>query len=380
MKKQIIFLLSLIFMGLYACTPTTEWDDMYDDLEAKDAKAFNAKYGKQLLSGSYTLTDADYSASDDKGVKKYKNFSSKADPKVLIPQILNKRFYSDNKGEEVAITFAYYTRVKPNEGSAYKLKENDYKLAGQKYPNFDDESEAKKYIPAILNLKPKFAVRKSGSVQTVEWTFYYSKTTEYIKVKDDFSVVKLNKKPEKVDYTLTKQDYKDAGQKYPNFSKYEDAKEAIIKIAKAGKGAGVYAYAYYKKRTESRYLVLQKQDNSWILMKSVNPQTMLFKYTDEFKWMFVPPIKYVLTDEATTIADITLKDTDYELTGDSKYKNFYIKGMNQEQINDVVIKKLTVILKANYNIKLNDIVKVTFKVYGGSSDKMTVTIKAVEDN
>ncbi len=379
MKKQIIYLLSLIVIGLYACTPTSDWDDMYDELEKKDAKAFNAKYGKQVLSGSYTLTDDDYAASDDKGVQDYQNFSYKADPKVLIPAILNKRYYSDNKGEEVAVTFNYYSRVKPDKDDAYILSEDDYKSVGNKYPNFSDEGDAKKYIPAILNSKPLFASKKAGSMQTVEWTFTYTKSTEYIKVNSDFTAVELDKKPDDVLYALTKKDYKDAGQRYPNFGKKDDAKAAIIAIAKAGKGAGNYEYIYYKRRFESKYLVCKKLETSWALMKAVNPKTFLFKYTDKFEWVFVPPIKYVFTDEATTIADITLTDADYEVTGDSKYKNFYVKGMSEDEQNAVILGKLTKILKANYNIKLNDVVKVTFKVYTGSGATWSRTLKAVED-
>ncbi len=383
MKKQIIYLLGLIIIGLYSCTPTSEWDDMYDALEDKDAKAFDAKYGKQLLTGTYTFTDADYAASDDENVKKFKNFSFSSAPKVLIPKILNKKYYADNKGEEVAVIFDYYSKVKPDEANAYTLSDDDYKLAGQKYSNFSSESDAKKYIPAILNLKPQFSTKIVGSIQTVEWMYYYSTSTEYIKVTkdgDNYTAVELNKKPDEILYTLTDKDYEDAGQSYPNFSDVEDAKAAIINIAKSGKGPGNYAYTYYEKRTESKYIVLEKLDAGWSIRNSVTKQTMLFKYTDKFKWVFVPPIKYILTNEAPTIADITLTDADYELTGDGKYKNFYVKGMSEDEQNDVILGKLTIILKANYNIKLNDVVKVTFKVYTGSGDTWSRNIKAVEDN
>ncbi len=380
MKKQIFYLLSLIAIGLFACTPTSEWDDMYDDLEAENAKAYNAKYGKQVLSGAYTLTDDDYAMSSNESVKKYKNFSFSAKPDALIPEILNKKFYSDNKGEEVPVSYNYYSKVKPNTGSAYKLSDADYKSVGNKYPNFDNEDDAKKYIPAILNTKPKLTLKAAGTFQTVEWTFYYSKTTEYIKIKDDFSAIKLAKKPEKVDYTLSKQDYKDAGQKYPSFTKYEDAEAAIIKIAKdGGKGAGVYAWTWYKKRTATKYLVCKKTEKGWELAKSVALKTLLFKYTNDFKWVFVPPLKYIITTEATTIGDITLTDADYELTGDGKYKNFYMKGKSDDEKNAIIIEKLTIILKANYDIKLNDVVKVTFNVYTGDKGTMSVNIKAVED-
>ncbi len=379
MKKQIIYLLSLIVIGLYACTPTADWDDMYDELEGKDAKAFNAKYGKQVLSGSYTLTEADYKASDNEGVKKYKNFSSYADPKALIPGILNKKFYTDKKGEEIAVTFDYYNKVKPDEENAYKLSKEDYKSVGLRYPNFSDENDAKKYIPAILDSKPLYAAKTTGSLQTVEWTFTYTKTKEYIKVDDDFTAVELDKKPKEILYTLTKADYTNAGQNYPNFSNKDDAKTAIINIAKAGKGAGNYEYVYYKRRFESRYLVCEKLDEGWSVKKAVTPQTLLFKYTDKFEWEFVPPIKFILTDEAPTIDDIELKAEDYALTGDSKYKNFYVKGKSEEEQNQIIIEKLTIILKANYSIKLNDVVKVTFKVYTGSGETWNRTIKAVED-
>ncbi len=380
MKKQIIYLLCLIVIGLYACTPTSDWDDMYDELENKDAKAFNAKYGKQVLSGSYTLTEADYKASGDEDVQKYKNFSSYADPKVLIPEILNKKFYTDSKGEEVSVTFDYYSRARADKDNAYELTDDDYESVGASYHNFNDDGDAKKYIPAILNTKPMFATEATGSLKTVKWVFYYSKTTEYIKVNSDFTAVELTKKPKDILYTLTEGDYTNAGQSYPSFSNKDDAKDAIINIARnEGKGPGNYAYTYYESRTKAKYNVFEKLDEGWVVKKDVNPQTLLFKYTDKFEWVFVPPIKFVLTDEAATVDDIELTDEDYALTGDSKYKNFYVKDMSEDDQNNVIVDKLTIILKANYNIKLNDVVKVKFKVYTGKGETWERTVKAVED-
>ncbi len=95
-------------------------------------------------------------------------------------------------------------------------------------------------------------------------------------------------------------------------------------------------------------------------------------------WVYVIPTKFVFTDEAST-KSITLTDKDYELTGDGKYKNFYLKHMSDSQINATVLEKLTKILKVNYsNIELNTVVEVTFRTYGLPDKKeMTVKLKKV---
>lgn len=380
MKKQIIYLLGLMVIGLYSCNPTEDWDNMYDAHKEEQNKAYKLQYGKTVLKGSHTLTDDDYKASSNENVSKYKNFSSSLDPKTLIPEILDERYYTNNTGEEVTVNFNYYQKAKVDSANAYELTNNDYKEFGYKYPNFSSKDDAKKLIPALLDIKPKFMTKKVGTYQTVKWTLSYTtKDPMYVKVNDDFSTEILYENPGDIHYVLVKQDYKDAGQKYDNFGDLDDAATAIANIANAGgKGPGNYQFTYYKRHFDEKYNVFVKWEEGWKLASSVTSKMLLFKYTSDFKWMFVPPIKYVISTETPTVK-IELKDTDYEVTGDSKYKNFYLKGMSEDEQNNVVIGKVTLILKANYNIKLNDVVEITYKAYTGSKETRTIIVKAVED-
>lgn len=343
--KIIIAYMFIVAMGVFTSCDVNE--EFYTELDKEEVS-----YAQTL---DYTLTEKDYTALGDllmkndatkkagEKIKKYKNFSESLKAAEYLPYFLKSNYAYLDKGSIVNLTYNYYSKLKYDEANAYELQDVDYESCGFGHPNFNSEDVAEKYVPAILNTKPLFATKAEGTMQTVKWKLYYKESTEYIQINADFTAVELDKKPYKILYTLTDKDYKDAGQKHSTFSNVNDAKAAIIKIAKAGKGPGNYAYTYYKKRTKDMLLVCTKTNSVWGIANPVSAKTSQFIRLSD-KWIFDPTVILELSkDDYQLLVDYSntkhgetagkySKNTEYYYGASSYYGNFDVRLKNRTEI------------------------------------------------
>ncbi len=421
--KNLLYIASLLLLVFTACDPM---EDTYKELdEANAQKVADEKYfaARTVLDENYTLVDADYALSTNKDLKKYKSFSSKVEAKNHMAQILDAKMVYGKSAVDYKVTYKYYRGglryvkdyIKFLDAVAslksYTLTKADYDSMGTekgqpgKYDNFSKDVPAADYLPDFL--KNKFPDAKKDDVIVVTYRFYkgggvtvdISENWEY-----DGNIWKENKNagpkspelPEGVKvYQLVKADYKSMGFKYPNFSgssKPQDYLPTFLGIkfpyAKEGDKLLVVYDFYGKKNKDDEKNTSFKQaleytltNGVWTVYSSIIMQTatMSYKVSDK-AWLYVFPVKFEYTTEEPTREEIILKNEDYALTGDGKYKNFDIRDKSEEEQKAMFMAKLSVILKANYGpVKAGEVFKVTFKVYTGKKEERTVLLKAVLD-
>ncbi len=418
--KKLLYIASLFLLVFTACEPM---EDVYKEIdEANAQKIADEKYfaARTVLDTVYALVDDDYALSTNEDLKKYKSFSSKVTAKDNLAQILDAKMVYGEMAVDYKVSYKFYrgslAYIKAYlkyldevaQLTAYELTKEDYDSMGEekgqpgKYDNFSDKVPAADYLPDFL--KTKFPDAKADDIVVVTYKFYDGKGVTNITENWQFDGTVWAENPDagpkapelptdvKI-YEMVKADYNSMGFKYPNFSDSNKANDYLptflkIKFPYAKEGAKylvVYDFYGKKKKDDEKKSTFKQAteytltDGVWKPYAKVTMQTSVMNYNIEEKmWIYVIPTKFVFTDEAST-QNITLTDKDYELTGDGKYKNFYLKNMSESQVNATVLEKLTKILKVNYSdIELNTVVEVTFRTYGLPNKKeMTVKLKKV---
>ncbi len=415
--KKILYILPIVLFWFTSCDPM---EDVYTEVDEfnKEAKA-NEKYFAQrtLLDANYELVEADYQLATNGSVAKYKNFSSRATAKDNLAQILNDKMVYGEAGKDYKVTYDFYqgslsyvkSYIKYLEAVSalqiYELTTEDYDSMGKpgKYDNFSKSAPAADYLPDFL--KAKFSDAEKGDIIVVTYKYYSGSVSEVVENWEFNGTVwaenpnagpKAPKLPSDVHvYELLPEDYDSMGKpgKYDNFS--DSAKPSYylptflnIKYPYAKEGTKyLVVYKFYgkkKKDDEKNSTFKQAQEYTltngvWKPYSSVIKKTATMSYKVAKKtWEFVPPITFVKTDEAPT-ASYTLTIADYELVGNGKYKNFDIREGKPEADENVIISKITIILKnqTEVAIKEGNVYAVTYKYYDGGAGEKTINLKAV---
>ncbi|MBS9767971.1 MAG: hypothetical protein KGV44_10600 [Flavobacteriaceae bacterium] len=417
--KKIIYIALPLLLVFTACNPM---EDIYEETDKEIAKKnADEEYfsTRTLLEDNYTLIEDDYKLSTNENLRKYKSFSSRITAKDNLAQILNDKMFFGELGKEYKVTYKFYQGSlsyvkdyvkfldKVSTLKTYELTKADYDSMGEgkgkpgKYDNFSDKVPASDYLPDFL--KNKYPNAKSNDVIVVTYKFYSGSASDVTEnwqfngtvwAENAEAGPKPIKLPKDVKvYELVNSDYDTMGApgKRNNFSdssKPKDYLPTFLKVkfpyAKEGeKYLVIYKFYGKKNKDDERKSTFKKADEYtftegvWKAYSSVVNKTATMSYkVDKKTWEFVPPIAFVFSDEEAT-EKITLKDEDYAVTGDSKYKNFYLKGKTEEEIKSIELEKLSKILKTNYKVKVNTVYAITYKYYNGKGGEKTVKLKAV---
>lgn len=359
-----IFLIGLIFAS---CEPNATIYEELDKSIAEEDALFQYNIGKAVAPSSYTLTDDDYALSSNEDVAKYKNFSDNALPKDFLPEILNSKFTAED-GFEMAVTYNFYQKVVADEQNAYELSDEDYAFLGESYTNFSDEEKAEALIANLLNLRTYNA--EAGDESTVQYTFYASNMTRYIRVNADYSTEVLDYSDDA--YELTDADYESLGQgRYLNFTYISDAEDGMVEFAKAQSHTlpKEYAVKVYRNYIDT-YVVYYFDGSSWSVKQSVMPVT--------------EPLNFALNTEnlnaSTWWADpalkITLGEADYNLFDETrKYQNFDLRGSVAPGTDRAkLVEMIGVMLDTNHAPVDGQQYLVTYAYYDGSNGTDVVRI------
>lgn len=413
--KNILYIASLLLLVFTACDPM---EDTYKEIdEANKGKIADEQYfaERTVLDTEYTLVDADYALSTNEGVKKYKNFSSRATAKDNLAQILDAKMVYGKPAVDYKVTYKYYrgslaylkdyTKYLEDVAAlnSHELSAGDYDSMGTnqgepgKFDNFSASSPAEDYLPAFL--KGKYAAAKTGDIVVVTYKFYEkgkgTKTVTESWQFDGTTWAKTDAGPKAPElptgvkvYELVKNDYTSMGFKYPNFSgsaKPTDYLPTFLKVkfpyAKEGDKYLVVYKFYADKKTTNQANEYTLTDGVWTVYSKTVMQVATMSYKmDKKAWAFVPPIKFVKTDEAATV-EYTLTDADYALVGNGKYKNFDRREGKADADEAVVVEKLSKILKAQTTVAITEgtVYAVTFTYYDGAKKQGTINLKAVLD-
>lgn len=409
--KKILYFVSLLAITFTACDPM---EDTYDELDKENDKAFYET--RTELKEDYTLVDKDYELSENDDVKKFKSFSKTVKASEFVPAILDAKLIYGQPGAEFNISYKLYQGslsylkdlIKFKDDLAkvktkYTLTKADYDSMGTEkgkpgeHDNFSSSTPASKYLPTFLKVKYPSAVKDfwveitykfySGSVKTIKEVWAYNGTKWGIASPVAPSGVKL--------YELIAEDYDSMGEPgaHDNFSasvKPEDYLPKFLTIkapfAYSKQNAKVaILYRFYKGKIEGKHTTVWEAkeftfDGSvWKEYKSTVVASTKYTFKNK-KWAYVPPIKMVKTDKAPNKAPYTLTDSDYELVGNGRFKNFDIRAGKPDESEAVRIAKLTTILKAK-GVSIGDVYEVTYKAFNGTATvDMKIKLEAVADN
>ncbi len=421
MKKLKIFniLLALIFV-VSACDKT--YDDIYDEIdENNDAdNATYLKYSDKTESmESYTLTDDDYETiselaledavtedeiSDAEDIGDYKNFSAYILAKDYIPYFLDEEYFSYTAGTEMLVTYNYYI------GSSYEdvadldeweLESANYAmfaaLEGDDY--FTSSTPADDYIPLIL--EANYPLAEAGTEMFVKYIYKGSHYETYTELEFNGTTWVFTGATSGLDvdnaYELEDADYEDMGSgpgEYHSFSDYNLPEDYLPDWMLTEYPSAVtgdkQVIIYYWYGEGDRYAGFTKSESgSWDKTHTVEynwdsgdynvktlsvtvEETSIFKFTED-GWSFVPPLKLIETTKTPTYEEAyVLTYEDYELVGDGTYHNFTISDGG-------IIEKITIILKARFNLAVGDVIEVQYKGYDGGVSTYTIVLEVVAD-
>ncbi len=305
-------------VSVLAFTACTPLDDVYTELDKKAPNTTDV-IGQENI----TLSEKDYKELELKNVY----FESEDQAKSLLPDFLKKKYDFWTKGSSVVVN--YNLNNLPS-NTSYTLTDADYTALGVSSLNSEED---------IVNfLETKFKNTKKGDAVTLTYL----------------------SDPEMTKYTLTDADYEFIGQgKFKNF---------YIK-----KGP-------YKKEEE------RVKKISDILLKNF-PTTeigAIYKvyynvYDGEKKEVF----SLIKLEEESIQVDKSylLKDEDYTLVGNGKYKNFDVRDGKPEAKESVIIDKINQILKNNFADATDGTTyEVKYKVYTGKPEMRKMILKLQGEN
>ncbi len=304
MKKQFLYLLGLLIIGLGACTPTEDWDDMYDDLVDAENESYALIADLEQAPDSYTLDDADYAYSSNSVVSTNLYFSSDATASEYLPEILYSLYFGE-ADQTIDVTYNYYNGEleyldEIASVEAYELSDDDYDSMGEDYGepgyynNFAYNILPEDYLPDFLaGLYPSAA---DGDIVLVTYKYYSDYTTSTISEYwaydgSDWAASEDGiELPDGVEmYTLTDDDYDSMGEdsgepgKYNNFSSSAEPEDylpafltATYPYAQEGdKIAVIYKYyaSYVTSTLASEY---EKTEDAWEENEQVSEVTSNF--------------------------------------------------------------------------------------------------------
>lgn len=414
--KKILYIASFLLVTLTACNPM---EDIYNEIdEVNKGKIADEKYFAQrtILDTDYTLVDTDYALSTNENVKKYKNFSSSLLAKDHLAQILNDKMVYGEAGKDYKVTYKYYrgslsylksyvTYLTAVDAlKTYELTKEDYDSMGTekgkpgKYDNFSDRVPPADYLPDFL--KAKYTNAKANDVVVVTYKYYSGKVNNVTAnwqfdgtkwAENANAGPKAPQLPSNVTvYELVDGDYDSMGApgKYNNFSssvKPETYLPTFLKIkfpyAKEG-SKYLMVYKFYdssKKKTLKKANEYTLTEGIWKAYSSTVMQVATMSYKVAKKtWEFVPPIKFVKTEDAETDT-YTLTKADYNLVGNGKYGNFDVREGRDEADEAVIIEKISKILKSQTKVTIAEgkVYAVTYKYYDGAAKEGVIKLKAV---
>ena len=371
--------------------PLGDINSSLDSLQTNNDEYSKNYIGKALAESTYTLVDDDYKLSSNENISKYLSFSASAPAEEHLAEILDQLFYA-SKAYEMSVNYNYYAGLPDylpvGAVESYELEDADYDAMGNpgpgKYNNFSSDYPPEDYLPDFM--LAKYPGASTGDSYFVVYKYYsggVETRSDYYKF--DGTVWAASSIPNS--YILTDADYDSMGEpgKYNNFSsgtepdtylptflgiRFPYAVEGDIKVP-------VYKYYVGGGVTETRMDEYKFDGSVWTKTTSVVEQTGLFSYNGA-NWSYVPPIKFIETTKPFTV-EYTLVDADYELVGNGKYHNFDVREGKPEETIEVRIEKLTIILKANFDVAVGDVYSVTYDVYDGTNTTMTTVLEAVED-
>lgn len=406
--KKLLYMVSFFALVFTSCDPMEDAYKEVDEANAQevaDAKFFSDKV---LLETGYTLTDADYALSSNEGVSGHMSFS-KYDPAAdYLPEVLTNMKVYGEKGEEYTVMYNFYisssydSEVDP---VAYEMTGDDYDLLGAgedepgEYGNFDKNMPIDEYLPVFL--ERRFPIAKEGDSKLLQYKFYGA-GDKYAEYEFDGTAWANTSKEIGFDvnsaYELSSDDYNSMGEEYGEPGKFDNFTSKIkiytylpdfllVKYPDAVSGDKmevkyVYYGSYYdnyvgyileagvwKKNVTVSYDWESGEFELKTLSQTKN-ETSLVAYKDK-TWLFVPPIKFVVSDKTPT-ETFTLTYDDYAFVGNSQYGNF-----DEEEA--VVLEKIAKIIKNNYEVAVGQVYSVTYKYYNAGVTEKTVILEAVED-
>ncbi|MFA9371360.1 MAG: hypothetical protein ACERIH_06580 [Labilibaculum antarcticum] len=407
--KKLLYMASFLALVFTSCDPM---EDAYEEVDEANAQAVaDAKFfsDKVVLETGYTLTDADYALSTNTSVSNYMNFSSSVLASDYLPEILTNMKVYGEPGAEYTVTYNYYR------GSlsyiwdyldylevlaaidSYTLNTADYDSMGTeygepgKYNNFEDAVKASDYLPDFLLVKYPSAA--DGDELAVTYKFYDGSSTSMVTEfwAFDGSVWAESDKAapaipgDVMIYELGDDDYDSMGTAYNQPGKYNNFSSSIVPAdylanflsfkfpfaLEGNKVTPIYKYYAGDGVTETKAVEYSLIDGVWVAYQSTIEASSLFAYKDR-TWLFVPPIKFVESDKTPT-ETFTLDYEDYVFVGNGGYGNF-------DEDRAVVLEKIAMIIKNNYEVAVGQVYSVTYKYYSGSVSDVTVILEAVEDN
>ena len=199
MKKSIYLLMMSFGLVFTACEPM---EDIHDDLDARlDARP---NFGNV----EFTFSDDDYEALD----LDFGNFSTVEDANEMIPGYLSTLYPVLGEGSIANVTVDIYNpAVEVENFSEVEVTEEEYTELGFKYGNFDSADDMIKYLDY------KFPDAAEGDAVELTYEYYAgstsTRTTTHVYDGETWAQVE----------TLTKEDYTEMGERFPNFNNREDA-------------------------------------------------------------------------------------------------------------------------------------------------------------
>ncbi|WP_282125886.1 hypothetical protein [Marinifilum flexuosum] len=411
MKYSNIILSAFAFLGLGILSSCDVNDEFYDELDKQEEKIL-------VDDIDYSMVEADYDffkSEDDEEKNKiatYKSFSSSRTADQYLGEFLNDRYKHFNNGSTAVVEYDFYRGGLSylydlvdfmDELAAleekYELTTADYDAMGEekgqpgKYNNFDSSMDIPYYLVPLL--EAKYPSPAENFMVELTYKFYAGSTKDveevWIYSGGNWTVASPVVPEGVVLYTLGADDYDAMGApgSHDNFSSSEPANKYLptflsLKYPYAATDSKVtLLYRYYKGKIDGKHVTVweakeyQFDGTTWNEYAKTIKQTANFKRADN-AWAFVPPITFVKTEKDVTKTYI-LKDADYELVGDGKYHNFYIKSMTPEEVDAEIIPKITKILKNNFDLAVGDIYEITYNYYDGTNGEAKIKLEAVED-
>lgn len=298
MKKLVYLFITLIGLSLTGCEPM---EDIHEEVDA----VLEAEPTVGAI--DYTLTEEDYTDEDDGLGLQYPNFNSVDDAKLLVPELLEKKFPVWGDGSLANVFFDLYApQATEDTLIVYTVSTEDYDSypETEQYDNFDKMSQ----IYTFLN--DKFPNPENRTLVSLTYKFY------------DGGVSTLNNGFLYLDgqwnfiQGFTLNEYKEMGESYDNFSSEEEAEEKLPiflkeKFKYENINAGTIIPVMFKLYTQDIYDLDgdgRTDDNAtysfvknfiydgtnWSVYRNTLEQTLQFGH-DGDNWVPDNTIKYTLT-------------------------------------------------------------------------------------
>ena len=350
--KKLIYLIMVLGLVFTACDPM-------DEIHA----ALDAQEDVIIGEATFSLSDDDY---DDLNLS-YGNFSSVADAKAMIPDLLSDKYPVWGDGSLATVTFKIYNPKSSPSGNIYALSDADHNaITGKTYGNFDRDYHIFNYLEAT------YPSPSDGEFHSLRYRFYAGGETT---LTDGFLF-------ENGDWTkftgFTPDEYNAMGESYPNFSSHDEAAikiplalPDIFKFAPKKAGDIVQAmYELYKgggvtKSYVNNYVF---DGSTWSKYNNVSEETVKFGH-DGNVWVPDNTIKYTLT-----AADYQSLGTEYGDPG--YYNNFDVReGKENYRDQDAILAYINIVLLNNFpGMAEGQKFAVSYDVYSGANEVWTMKV------